>query len=158
MWCRPLRASEVAYLSEHLSELTVCDGCVGNFGNPLLTACGRSAIDPEFVVPRSDRSGVVVSEGQHRHTRLADQYRPRSYSLRWSRDNGRDLEIVRQVIEQTKGCTITRWRHPVDDPAGPICEAPRWVILNADELRQMFAVTRDRPHVAGFTLELEEVI
>lgn len=157
-WCRPLRASEVGFLGGVLTSLVICDGCIGNFGNPLLTECGKSAIDPQWIVPRSDRSAVLVAQGHHRHTRLADQYRPRRYALHWELDNGHDVELVRQVIEQTKGCTITRWRHPVDDPIGPICAAPRWVILNADQLRQMFTARRGRPHVAAFDLELEEVI
>lgn len=156
-WKLALSPGLIAQLGESLDCLGFLPP-VGGGGpesdDPLLTEFGETAIHPEWVVPRHDRAGVLATDGPQRHTRRVHEVVPRVYELAIRLGDGRDAELVRRALHVTRGARPTRWRHPKDDPPGPVSTAPRWLIENADA----FALERARgAHVASMTLVLREV-
>lgn len=162
LWSRPLTPSEITSLGETLECLVSIPPAGGGgpgSADPLLNPDGTSAIHPEWPVPRTDPVGVLATGGEQRHTRRVHEVVPREYELRWRNASAPDVEYVRQALSVTRGgVRPTRWRHPVDDPAGPVSTAPRWHILNASEASE-FVVERGRGgHTAAMTLRLREVV
>lgn len=174
IWNRALTSNEVAWLGDNLDKLKAsidspgsqCGGagaCLEPAGsgtiNPLIDAEGNTAIHPEFPLPRRDLAGVIASTGSElRETRLVHEARPRVYELPWSLCPGPELDLIRQALEVTRGGSqYTRWRHPIDDPPGDICSAPRWRIVNAAEVNGLVVRRGRGGHVGSLRLVLEEV-
>ncbi len=115
--------------------------------NPLLDQDGASRVQPSGLVRivREDGSGALASSGPQRHTRARHTLRTIRYRIGIAAADGRDVEMLRQADAVSRGgAGGMRWRHPIDDAAGPVETAPIYRIVS-DEL----AVSRRRGGAVG---------
>lgn len=159
-WSRVLSDDEIASIGSDLHALRnlppIADGGDGS-NNPLIGSCGAAVIHPEWIVPRTDRVDAAEASAGRRHARTVNDRRPRTYELRWSLIDDRELSLIRQAIALTRaGAAWTRWRHPQDDPGGPVSLSPRWRIANAGEAELQINRIAGGAR-AALTLVLEEL-
>lgn len=156
-WDRVLSPAEILSLGDSLDFACAPDGCPAGLGtaNPLLNPDGTVGIHPQFVNPLTEAVDVLASDGAHRHTRRVSEAKPRRYELVFVDADGDELARVREALAITRGgCVTTKWRHPIDDPAGGVCSAPDWLIRNGDDIQ---FVRKVGGRSVDFTLVLEQV-
>jgi hypothetical protein len=160
LWNRKLAASEIVGMAFDL-------GCVHGTQSPpppiepeeypLLNNDGTSAVHPEWIVPLQHGHGAIASVRGIRHTRLTHERRRRRYGLRMRLGNAAEAVVLAETLRVTAhGAKWTRWRHPKDDPPGPVETAPRYVVVNARDGAMALARSGGGA-IADFTLVLEDL-
>jgi hypothetical protein len=149
VWSRVLTDEEIESLGDSLDCLSKDEGGedIGDDGDenddPIIWGPGDDGtpwgIDPEWPwrpPPAPADCGVLASEGEGgRHTRRThERGRLRRYAFPFNLADARQVNMLREALAVTRGGALTTpFRHPIDDPPGPVSTAPRVRIVNAYE-------------------------
>ncbi len=149
VWLRTLTSDERTAIASTLSGLgDLLDG--GSTGLLDGTGAQRFPVMPELI--QTSTRTTLATQTFQRHARLVTPRRRRTCRFP-IRLHASEIPAMVQVIKDSNyGSLPVKWRHPTDDPAGPLETAGDWIMTNAADA----GLTLGRAQAgAAMTIELQ---